>query len=95
MGMGEAALLAWFGSELADDRLLILAVLKDAGRLAVEEIASRLALDLATVKLALGTLLAAELVTPVDGGACYQAGGPNFDDLIKGLAESEPSPARS
>ena len=39
MGMGEAALLAWFGSELADDRLLILATLKDAGRLTIEEIA--------------------------------------------------------
>jgi hypothetical protein len=95
MGMDEAALLAWFGSELADDRLLILAVLKAAGRLAVEDIAGRLALDLATVKLALGTLELAELVTPLDGGALYQADGPNFDDLIKGLAGSEPSPSRS
>jgi hypothetical protein len=43
----------------------------------------------------LGTLVLAELVTPVDGGALYQADGPNFDDLIKGLAGSEPSPSRS
>jgi predicted transcriptional regulator len=86
----EAALLAWFGSELADDRLLILAVLRDAGRLAVEEIAGRLALDLATVKLALSTLVLAELVTPVDGGTRYRAGGPNFDDLIAGLVGAEP-----
>ncbi|MBN9088069.1 MAG: hypothetical protein J0J01_14260 [Reyranella sp.] len=95
MGMDEAALLAWFGSELADDRLLILAILKGAGRLAIDEIAGRLALDLATVKLAVETLVLAELVTPVDGGACYRAGGPNFDDLIEGLGGTEPPRARS
>jgi len=94
MGMGEAALLAWFGSELADQRLLILAVLADVGRLTVDEIARRLALDLAAVEGWLGTLVLAHLVTPVDGG-CYQAGGPSFDDLIEGLSGSEPLRTRS
>lgn len=95
MGMGEAALLAWFGSELADDRLLILAVLKDAGRLTVEEISRRLALDAAAVEHWLRTLVLAELVTAVEPGAAYQADGPNFPDLVAGLRDADPAPRRS
>lgn len=94
MGMGEAALLAWFGSELADNRLLILGALKEAGRLSIDEIARRLALDFASVERWLATLVLAGLVTRVDN-ARYQAGGANYDDLIEGLATAEPVRTRS
>lgn len=94
MGMGEAALLAWFGSELADDRLLILATLKDAGRLTIEEIARRLALDLASVERWLATLALAGLVTRADD-ARYQAGGANYEDLIESLSTADPVRTRS
>jgi DNA-binding IclR family transcriptional regulator len=89
--MDEAALLARFGSELADDGLLILSVLKAAGKMTLEQISSRLALDFATVDHALRRLSLAGLVTPANDGAGYQAGGKAFDDLIRALADAEPA----
>jgi DNA-binding MarR family transcriptional regulator len=95
MGNVGAALLARFGSELADDRLLILAILLEAGSLAVEQIARRVGIRQAAIQPLLEQLVLAKLATPCDGGANYRAAGQNFDGLLRYLSTVEPAPRRS
>ena len=83
-----AKLLARFGSELKDDRILVLALLAQAGPLDLNTIADALGLAVATAGPLVDQLLQGCMVTLV--GAAYDINTEQFETLVANLTDAEP-----
>jgi hypothetical protein len=88
-----ARLLARFGSELNDYRMLVLAVLAQAGPLDLEGIASHLGIGVAMAGPLVDQLILACLVTLA--GDAYDIDTEQFETLVANLEGAEPARRRS
>jgi hypothetical protein len=83
-----ARLLARFGSELNDHRILVLAVLAQTGPLDLEGIASQVGLAVDLAGPLVDQLVQACMVTPA--GFAYDINTEQFETLVTSLTDAEP-----